>query len=81
MKTLIEHIKVENKIIGDCVLYHRTKLKETQEVFAEKCELSTDTISLLERGQLNPSLLTLKRISNHINLPIKDMLINNGVYE
>ena len=64
----------EIKVLAECVLIHRTMLKESQEKFAEKCGMSTDMISLIERGMTNPSLETLGKISRHIGVSVSDML-------
>ncbi len=64
----------EIKALAECVLIYRTQMKESQEKFAEKCSMSTDMISLIERGITNPSLETLIKISRHIGISVSDML-------
>ncbi len=64
----------EKKILAECVFLHRTKMEESQESFAEGCDISTDTLSLIERAKFNPSLLTLSKISQHIGISVSDML-------
>ena len=49
-------------------------MEESQESFAEGCEMSTDMISLIERGKTNPSLNTLAKISKHIGISVSDLL-------
>lgn len=46
----------------------------TQEKLAELIDRSVDTISLLERGQVLPSFETLERLSERLNLPLRDLL-------
>lgn len=64
----------EKKILAECVFEYRTKMEESQESFAEGCNMSTDMISLIERGKTNPSLQTLSKISRHIGISVSDML-------
>ena len=64
----------EKKILAECVFQYRTKMEESQECFAEGCDISTDTISLIERAKFNPSLQTLSKISQHIGISVSDML-------
>jgi len=64
----------EKKILAECVFRHRTKMEESQESFAEGCDISTDTLSLIERAKFNPSLQTLVKISQHIGIPVSEML-------
>ena len=68
----------EKRILAECVFQHRTRMEESQEIFAEGCEMSTDMISLIERGKTNPSLSTLAKISKHIGISVSDMLKPEG---
>ena len=68
---------VEN--LGERIKILRLMMKETQEEFAEYCDISSETVSLLERGKFSPRLETLKRISEHAQLTIS-ALFNNYLY-
>jgi len=69
-----EEFIMEDRILAESVLLHRTKLEESQETFAENCNMSTDMLSLIERGKTNPSLHTMARIARHIGIPVSEML-------
>lgn len=64
----------EKRILAECVLFHRIRLKETQELFAEGCDISVEMVSLIERQMTNPSLEMLVKISRHIEMSVSDML-------
>ena len=68
---------VEN--LGKRIKILRLTMKETQEEFAEHCDISSETVSLLERGKFSPRLETLKRISDHAHLTI-GTLFNDYLY-
>ena len=69
-----EEFNAENRILAESVFHHRTKMQESQEKFAEGCNMSTDMISLIERGMTNPSLHTIARIARHIGISVSEML-------
>lgn len=68
---------VEN--LGERIKILRLMLKETQEEFAEHCDLSSETVSLIERGRFSPRLETLKKISEYTHLTISS-LFNDYLY-
>lgn len=68
---------VEN--LGERIKILRLMMKETQEEFAEYCDISSETVSLLERGCFFPRLETLKKISEHTHLTI-GALFNDYLY-
>ncbi len=68
---------VEN--LGERIKILRLMMKETQEEFAEYCDISSETVSLLERGCFSPRLETLKKISDHAHLTI-GALFNDYLY-
>jgi transcriptional regulator with XRE-family HTH domain len=45
----------------------------TQEVLAERCKLSPDTIRRLEQGSFSPSLITIQKIGSGFNLMISSL--------
>jgi len=69
-----EEFAVEDRILAETVFHHRTKMEESQESFAEGCNMSTDMVSLIERGKTNPSLHMMVRIARHIGISVSDML-------
>ena len=46
----------------------------TQEQLAELIDRSVDTISLLERGKILPSFETLEKLSERLQIPLKDFV-------
>jgi len=45
----------------------------TQEQLAEATNLSVDFISLMERGSRAPSFTTLERLSEVLDVPVKEL--------
>lgn len=50
------------------------ELNLTQEALAYKCGLDRTYISLVERSKRNPSYLTLFKISEGLNIDIKNLI-------
>ncbi len=50
----------------------------SQEELAEILKVSRQTISSLENGRYNPSLLLAFKISDYFKLPIEEIFINEG---
>lgn len=69
-----KEILPEKRILAECVLFHRIRLEETQEIFAEGCDISVEMVSLIERQMTNPSFEVLVKISWHIEMSVSDML-------
>lgn len=68
---------VEN--LGERIKILRHMMRETQEEFAEHCNISSETVSLIERGRFSPRLETLKKISEYTHLTIS-ALFNDYLY-
>ncbi|MGC8976778.1 MAG: helix-turn-helix domain-containing protein [Candidatus Ratteibacteria bacterium] len=58
------------KEIGERIKKIRKSKKVTQEELAWRIGLSTNFIGLIERGKKRPSLETLRKISNTLEVPI-----------
>lgn len=65
--------------IGINVRKYRTSIKMTQEVLAEKAELSEKYIGMIERGEKVPALDTFLRIANALEVSA-DMLLEDVIY-
>ncbi len=52
----------------------RNAIKMSQEELAELADISVDTISNIERGKFLPSLLTLIKLCNALNVTPNDIL-------
>lgn len=61
-------------IFGNKLKYIRRSLKITQEELALKCGMEASHIGQLERGEKNPTLNTLYRISNGLNISIPELI-------
>jgi transcriptional regulator with XRE-family HTH domain len=54
----------------------RRARKLTQEALAERCELSVDAIRRIERGRLSPTLETLRKLANGLDLSLHALFQN-----
>lgn len=61
------------KALGDKVRALRTKLDLSQEALAERCDFDRTYISLIERGQRNPSYTNLIRLAEGLKVPVSDL--------
>ncbi len=62
------------KQLGNRLKNKREQLQLTQEEFAAKCGLTKNYIGMLERGERNPSYLTLLQIAQNLKVALKDLL-------
>lgn len=60
--------------IGIKIRILRTKLKLSQEKLAELADLSKTSISTIERGESKPSIETLEKIANALNIELKELV-------
>ncbi len=56
--------------LGQKVRYERVKTGVSQEKLAELAELNTNSIGMLERGELNINIKNLEKIALALNLEI-----------
>ncbi|WP_103624365.1 helix-turn-helix domain-containing protein [Campylobacter concisus] len=56
------------------IKFRRMELNLSQETLAYKCGLDRTYISLVERSKRNPSYLTLFKISEGLNIDIKNLI-------
>jgi len=59
--------------LGEAVRELRRKRGATQEALARDAELTTATLSLIERGEANPTWDTLKKVSAALDVKISDL--------
>jgi transcriptional regulator with XRE-family HTH domain len=52
----------------------RESMNLTQEQFAQKCGMSKNYIGMLERGERNPSYLTLVQIASKIEINLQKLI-------
>ncbi|SHH75111.1 DNA-binding transcriptional regulator, XRE-family HTH domain [Sporobacter termitidis DSM 10068] len=60
------------KIVGERIKYHRLEKSLSQEQLALMAGLSPTSIGKLERGQKNPSLLSLEKILNALEVSFEE---------
>lgn len=64
---------------GKAVRRRRRELEMTQEQLSEKADLARTYISNLERGRINPSLETMIKISEALDVAVWALLLNSGL--
>lgn len=53
----------------------RNKMHQSQEVFAAKCGISTEILSLIERQKSDPKLSTIQKIAAYLGCDVVDLLM------
>jgi len=59
--------------LGEAVRELRRKRGATQEALARDAELTTATLSLIERGEANPTWDTLKKIAAALDVAVSEL--------
>ena len=62
------------KKLGDTVKNLRNEMGLSQEALAERCDFDRTYISLIERGQRNPSLTNLIRLAEGLKVSTSDLI-------
>lgn len=60
-------------LIGNTIRQHRTNHDISQEVLAERSNLTSTYIGQLERGCMNPTIGTLYRITSALDITLLDL--------
>ncbi len=63
-----------NEKLGIKIRFLRIKMKLSQEQFSELAGLSKNSIGMIERGQMSPTLETLEKIANALNIELKELV-------
>lgn len=63
-------------LVGERIRYYRNKRGWSQAKLAEKAGTSTNHIGLIERGEKNPTLATLEKITFVLNIPLSQLFEN-----
>ncbi len=62
----------------DALSYNLKKIRKAMNIsqmdFAAECGISTEILSLLERGKTDPRLSTLQKIAAYVNCDVTDLL-------
>ncbi len=64
----------EKAALAKFTITDRHKKGESQFTYAEKCGVSTEYLSLIEREKANPSLETLQRIAAYSGATVAEIL-------
>src|SRR5215210_49676 len=62
----------DEMIFGQRVRQHRKELDMTQEDFAQRVGISTETVSKIERGERRPSKHVAERMAQVLELAVED---------
>ena len=63
-----------NKKIGMKIKLLRTMSKLSQEKLAEFADINKNTIGLIERGEISPTVETLEKISTALGIELKELV-------
>ena len=63
-----------NEKLGIKIRFLRIKMKLSQEQFSELAGLCKNSIGMIERGQSKPSIETLEKIANALNIELKELV-------
>lgn len=64
----------ELKQLGNRLKDKREQMQLTQEEYALRCRLTKNYIGMLERGERNPTYLTLLQIARNLKVSLKDLI-------
>ena len=59
--------------LGNRIRKIRLEKKLTQAELAERCSCNRNSISMLERGERNPSLEIAIRLAHYLKVPVEDI--------
>lgn len=65
--------------VGEAVRRYRERLGVSQEAFADRVSMHRTYYSAIERGEKNPTLKTLSRISEGLGTSLADLISAAGV--
>lgn len=65
--------------LGFLIRKYRIRLKMTQLELSKESGLDRNYIGMLERGERNPSFLTLTKISNGLNISLSQLFAPNEI--
>ena len=62
------------QLIGNNIRKKRDELGISQQALADNADVAKSTVQRIERGEMNPSILTLKNISLALEINLEDLL-------
>jgi transcriptional regulator with XRE-family HTH domain len=63
-----------SKTFAEVLRKHRKSKKITQEKLAERADIASKMVSLIERGTINPSLNLMDSIAQGLGVPLAEMI-------
>ena len=66
--------RLDLKRIGSNIKAERARKGYSQEILAEKAELTRHAISMIESGLQHPKILSILKIANALNLDVNELL-------
>ncbi len=68
-----------NQRFGKAIRRRRRELDLSQEELAERAEIHRTYISSIERGQRNPSLENIEKLTKALDISISELFANYGI--
>jgi transcriptional regulator with XRE-family HTH domain len=65
--------------LGASIRAHREAIPVSQEAFADSIKMHRAYYSSIERGEKNPTIQTLKRVTEGLGILIEDLLKDTGI--
>ncbi|OFY84539.1 MAG: hypothetical protein A3F72_14130 [Bacteroidetes bacterium RIFCSPLOWO2_12_FULL_35_15] len=62
------------QLIGNNIRKKRNELGISQQELADNADVAKSTIQRIEKGDMNPSILTLKNISNALEIELPELI-------
>jgi transcriptional regulator with XRE-family HTH domain len=63
-----------SKSFADVLRKHRTNKKISQEMLAERADIASKTVSMIERNEINPSLNLMDSLALGLGVPLHQMI-------
>lgn len=73
-------MKMDYKVIGKRIKYRRNKMHLTQEALAERCEVSAQYVSHIERAVSIPSTEVVMRLAAALDTTPDEFLVGTAKY-
>ena len=73
-ENVIMEVNARLKNIGINIKSERLRRGLSQEELAEKCDISRNSVSLIETGKINPTILRVIDIANVLGISVNDLV-------
>ena len=71
----MSEVYLDSKIVGETIAHFRKKKNLSQEVLSGLSDIGRTHLSAIERGERKPTLETLFKISNALNVNMSDIVL------